>query len=146
MCFGLNHKGYPIIRLSKDGKRISSTIHRLVMKAFVPNPFNLPQVNHKDEVKTNNFIFVNPDGTVDQEKSNLEWCDNKYNCNYGSHKEKISKANKGKKRSEEYRKKLSESRKGDKNPMWKHIYTEEELEKRRGHTPWNKGLHYKIVR
>lgn len=142
MSSGLNHKGYPFLRLSKNGKRGSYLIHRLMMEAFVPNPLNLPQVNHKDENKTNNFIFVNPDGSVDLEKSNLEWCDNKYNCNYGSHKENISKSNKGKKISEETRKKLSEAKKGDKNPMWRHVFTEEELEKHRGHTPWNKGKHW----
>lgn len=58
-------------------------VHRLVAKAFVPNPNNYPQVNHKDENKENNTVWVNEDGTIDQEKSNLEWCTNYYNNHYG---------------------------------------------------------------
>ena len=54
------------------------------MEAFVPNPHNYPCVNHKDENRGNNFIWVNPDGSVDLEKSNLEWCSHKYNLNYGT--------------------------------------------------------------
>lgn len=54
-------------------------VHRLVAQAFIPNPNNLPQVNHKDEDKTNNCV------------DNLEWCTNKYNCNYGNHIENIVK-------------------------------------------------------
>lgn len=59
-------------------------IHRLVAMAFLPNPNNLPCVNHKDEDKHNNFVWVNDDGTVDCEKSNLEWCDRQYNNTYGN--------------------------------------------------------------
>ena len=48
-------------------------------KVFIENPNNLPQVNHKDEDKTNNAV------------ENLEFCDAKYNINYGTRNEKISK-------------------------------------------------------
>ena len=64
---GTNHKGYPIVYLSKDGKQKIITVHRLVAKAFIENPLSLPQVNHKDGCKTNNYV------------DNLEWCDNSYN-------------------------------------------------------------------
>lgn len=54
--------GYLVVTLHIDGKQKSITIHTLVAKAFIPNPENKPQVNHKDGNKQN------PD------ESNLEWC------------------------------------------------------------------------
>lgn len=88
-------KGYYYVWLSMKGKK-NRTVHRLVAEAFLPNPHKYPCVNHKSECKTENFVWVNDDGTVDTAKSNLEWCTYKYNSNYGSCKDKISKANKGK--------------------------------------------------
>ena len=64
------------------------SVHRLVAQAFIPNPNNLPMVNHKDENKANNIVWVNDDGSIDYDKSNLEWCDAKYNCNYGTLQER----------------------------------------------------------
>ncbi len=75
--------------LTKDRHLKTIVVHRLVAKAFIPNPDNLPQINHKDEVKTNN--------TVD----NLEWCTGKYNHDYGTHNERVGLSNTGKKRSPE---------------------------------------------
>lgn len=76
-----NH--YPSIMIGANGVRIHKNIHRLVADAFIPNPDNLPQVNHRNEDKTCNI----PD--------NLEWCDSKYNMNYGNRSAKCSKALKG---------------------------------------------------
>lgn len=60
-------KGYLRVSLSLNKVRFATGAHRLVAKAFIPNPLNLPQVNHNDGIKTNN------------NKDNLEWCDNQYN-------------------------------------------------------------------
>ena len=74
--------GYLKVGLNKDGKRKTIKVHRLVAQAFCPNPdpIHFDKVNHLDEVKTNNVA------------SNLEWCDVKYNNNYGTHNDKVSKA------------------------------------------------------
>ena len=81
--------GYLFVRLSNNGVYKNKLVHRLVAKAFIVNPLNLPEVNHKDECKTNNFVYVNQDGSIDESKSNLEWCTNKYNSNYGTSRNKI---------------------------------------------------------
>lgn len=60
-------KGYAVVCLSKEGKQKVGKVHRLVAQTFIPNPLDLPQVNHKDGCKTNNCV------------DNLEWCDNSYN-------------------------------------------------------------------
>lgn len=87
----ISKKGYITVTLNNNKQRKTFKVHRLVAQAFLDNPDNLPQINHKDEDKTNNVIWVNDDGSIDYNKSNLEWCDNKYNCNYGNHSINISK-------------------------------------------------------
>ena len=84
--------GYLKIVLSKNRKRKTCRVHRLIAETFLENPENLPQVNHKDEDKTNNFVFLNEDGSVDKEKSNLEWKSPKENSNHGTRNERIAKA------------------------------------------------------
>jgi hypothetical protein len=82
-----NSKGYWRVGIQINGKQKHFAIHRLVAKAFIPNPDNLPQINHIDGNKNNNCV------------SNLEWCTAKYNSNYGSrncrmangHKKKVAK-------------------------------------------------------
>ena len=68
--------GYLTVTLNCNGKSKTIKIHRLVAQAFLPNPDNLPQVNHKDEDKTNNNV------------DNLEWCTAKYNVNFGTRQER----------------------------------------------------------
>lgn len=85
-----NNNDYYLVSLSNKGVVFKKTVHRLMAEAFLPNPDNLPCVNHKSECKTENFVWVNPDGTVDPDKSNLEWCTYTYNNAYGSKPERIS--------------------------------------------------------
>lgn len=66
--------GYHIVTLWKNNNKKSFLLHRLVAQAFIPNPNNLPAVNHIDENPSNNCA------------DNLEWCDDEYNNNYGNHK------------------------------------------------------------
>jgi len=68
----LNKSGYLHVPLCKDGKPKCCRVHRLVAMAFIPNPLNLPEVNHIDENKQNNRA------------DNLEWCDRLYNTRYGT--------------------------------------------------------------
>lgn len=75
----MSKTGYSYVDIY-NGKHNPKLIHRLVAQAFIPNPDNLPQVNHKDEDKTNNCA------------DNLEWCDQKYNNNYGTKNQRIAKA------------------------------------------------------
>lgn len=74
-----NNYGYLIVNLSKGGKERRALIHRLVAHAFIPNPYNLQFVNHKDENKLNNCV------------ENLEWCDQGYNNRYGTRTERMAK-------------------------------------------------------
>lgn len=84
--------GYLQAVLYKDGKRFQKKVHRLVAQAFLPNPNNLPEVNHKNEDKELNFVYINVDGSVDESKSNLEWCTTSYNHDYGTRIERVRQA------------------------------------------------------
>ena len=57
-----NHRGYICVALSRDSKMENFLVHRLVLMAFIPNPSNKLQVNHKNSIKTDNMV------------ENLEWC------------------------------------------------------------------------
>lgn len=72
--------GYNKVQLCNDGERKYLFVHRLVANAYIPNPDNLPYVNHKDENRKNN------------QKENLEWCTTEYNNNYGNRIEKVKQS------------------------------------------------------
>lgn len=63
-------RGYYVVELHKDSKTEMRLVHRLVAEAYLDNPYNLPQVNHKNEIRSKNYV------------NNLEWCTQEYNINY----------------------------------------------------------------
>lgn len=71
--------GYIEVSLFKDKKYKTFKVHRLVAIAFIPNPLNLPFINHRDEDKANNRV------------ENLEWCTSKYNANFGTRNQRVVK-------------------------------------------------------
>lgn len=79
----LHTGGYKTVTLTKSGITNTVFVHRIVAEAFIPNPNNLPMVNHKDGDKTNNF------------SENLEWCTASYNRKYGKAIEKQAKKVRG---------------------------------------------------
>lgn len=66
----INDKGYYTVNLSLKGKNKTISVHRIVSKAFIPNPENKPAVNHKDMNKLNNSL------------ENLEWVTYQENTNH----------------------------------------------------------------
>lgn len=73
--------GYEIVHITINKKTQPYKVHRLVANAFIPNPHDLPQVNHIDENPKNNVV------------TNLEWCTAKYNANYGTRNNRLRIAN-----------------------------------------------------
>lgn len=73
------NKGYQMLILRNKGKRKAMLVHRLVAMAFVPNPDDLPYVNHKDGNKSNNCA------------SNLEWCTASENLAH-AHKNRLARS------------------------------------------------------
>lgn len=88
-----HNKGYLQVELAKNGKKKMITVHRLVALTFIPNPDNLPVINHKDENKMNNGV------------ENLEWCTVSYNTSYSkdNHPEKYRVINRQRCRSVPYK-------------------------------------------
>ena len=92
---------YALVYLYNHGKRRITSVHRLVAEAFIPNPQNLPQINHKDENSLNNKV------------ENLEWCTAKYNINYGTLPQRRNVPNwKGRHHTLESKQKMSLAKKG----------------------------------
>ena len=94
--------GYLCVNLYKNKETKNCYVHRLVAEAFLPNPLNKPCVNHKiegDEGKTMNMVLFNEDETIDYEKTTIEWITYKENNDYGTHNERVAKANTNGKRS-----------------------------------------------
>ena len=75
--WSLHKDGYKQYNLHKNKKAYIMMAHKAVALAFIPNPKNLPAVNHKDEDKSNCYF------------ENLEWCDIAYNNTYNNRHKKI---------------------------------------------------------
>ena len=87
--------GYYQVVLRKNGEPKTVKLHRLVAQTFLPNPENKPCVNHKIEGKkgkTLNMVIFNEDGTIDKERTTIEWMTYEENNNYGTRNVRISKA------------------------------------------------------
>lgn len=76
----VNQQGYKSFSPRFNGVKVQAKVHRLVALMYIPNPYNLPQINHKDGNKLNNHV------------DNLEWCDAKHNINH-AHKNKLATNN-----------------------------------------------------
>ncbi len=102
----INSNGYLGFTFRSGSSVLKTTIHRMVAETFIPNPDNLPVINHKDEVKTNNHV------------GNLEWCTQRYNVNYNDacrtpqRRRRASESHKGIVFTEERKRHISEARKG----------------------------------
>lgn len=105
------NKGYLVVGLYKDHKIKNALVHRLVAKAFLDNPENFKEINHKDGNKENNCI------------SNLEWCSSSYNKKHmydnllsGKLKKlQLSKSLKNKPLTMEHKKRIGDSHRGIKS-------------------------------
>ena len=87
--------GYLRVELSKNGETKTCKVHRLVAQTFLPNPENKPCINHKiegDKGKKINMVFFNEDGTIDKERTTIEWATYEENNNYATRNERIAKA------------------------------------------------------
>ena len=87
--------GYFQVGLWKNGECKMCYVHRLIAETFLPNPENKPCVNHKIEGKkgkTMNMVIFNEDGSINKEKTTIEWATYEENNNYETRNERISKA------------------------------------------------------
>jgi hypothetical protein len=71
------------VKINLGNKNNAKRVHRLVAETFIPNPDNLPFVNHRNEIRNDNRVV------------NLEWCTHEYNVNYGTAQERKAKALRG---------------------------------------------------
>lgn len=90
--------------------------HRFVAECFIPNPNNLPEINHKDENKLNNCV------------DNLEWCDRKHNINYGTRNKRMAESQKN--HPSKSKKVLQFTKDGEFVKEWKSIH---EIERQLGY-------------
>ena len=96
MTPGKDKDGYFKVGLWKNREYKTCSVHRLVAETFLPNPEGKPEINHKiegDEGKTLNIVIFNKDGTVNKEKTTIEWVTREENNNYATRNERAAKTN-----------------------------------------------------
>ena len=87
--------GYLKVDLSKNGETKTCSVHRLIAQTFLPNPENKPCINHKiegEKGKKINMVIFNTDGSIDEEKTTIEWATYEENNNYATRNERAAKA------------------------------------------------------
>ena len=87
--------GYLLVNLRKNKETKTCLVHRLIAETFLENPEGKPEINHKiegDEGKKINMVIFNEDGSIDKEKTSIEWVTREENNNYGTHNERMAKA------------------------------------------------------
>ena len=77
----MDKKGYLTVGLSKNNQRKAFKVHRLVALHFIPNIENKPEIDHINTIKTDNTVWLNEDGSVNYDKTNLRWVTPKENSN-----------------------------------------------------------------
>ena len=89
-----NTYGYFFVNLLKNGEKKYCSVHRLVAFTFLPNPEGKPCINHKiegEKGKKINMVIFNEDGTIDKERTTIEWATYEENNNYATRNERVSK-------------------------------------------------------
>ena len=89
-----NGDGYLKVGLSKNGETKTCLVHRLIAETFLENPENKPCINHKiegEKGKKINMVIFNTDGSIDKERTTIEWATYEENNNYATHNERIAK-------------------------------------------------------
>ena len=97
---GKDKDGYFQVVLSKNRETKTCRVHRLVAFTFLPNPEGKPCINHKiegEKGKKINMVIFNEDGTVDEERTTIEWATYEENSNYATRNERLVKHRKVKK-------------------------------------------------
>ena len=85
--------GYLKVALYKNKERKTCFVHRLIAETFLENPENKPCINHKIQGKKGkkiNMVFFNEDGTIDKERTTIEWVTPKENNDYGTRNKRAS--------------------------------------------------------